>query len=378
MHTAPHAAVGSPPSSRRLQGTHVLRASDAGTHRTLGDELSARGPLPLEAAIGYALEICEAVAGAHAVGRTHGNLGLDKVFLVPGRAGPITKVAFDGPLLAREASREDVARDVRAIGTMLRSLVTGRRDEEIEGATTLPSSVAFVIARSLSQDPESAFHNVGELAQALAPYAAYAAAGQPAAPAAALALSRAGIVGAGIPLAPRQDAIPLTDEWFGPRSQRAGLYAAQPAGTRRGLAFTLVSVALVGFTLGACLFLWRSETLPRWTGTAPPEVATTTITNAAAPAALPVPPTPTEAPKSTAVELLPSAPVAPEPPTTSAAAPRPLPPKVAPATPRETPAAAELRGAAPAEATPPVAVAPAVPAATMTPAVDPDPVPSAP
>ncbi len=350
MHTAPHAAVGSPPSSRRL-GTHVLRASDAGTHRTLGDELSARGPLPIEEAIGYALEICEAVAGAHAVGRTHGNLGLDKVFLVPGRDGPITKVAFDGPLLARDASRDDVARDVRAIGTMLRSLVTGRRDEEIEGATTLPSSVAFVIARSLSQDPQSAFHNVGELAQALA---AYAAAGQPAAPAAALALSRAGIVGAGIPLASRQDAIPLTDEWFGPRSQRAGRYAAQPAGTRRGLAFTLVSVALVGFTLGACLFLWRSETLPRWTGTAPPEVATTTITNAAAPAALPAPPTPTEAPKSTAVELLPSAPVAPEPRTTSAAAPRPLPP------------------------TPPAAVAPAVPAATMTPAVDPDPVPSAP
>lgn len=252
MLSSPLTAAGSPPSSRRLQGEHVLRASDPGAHRTLAAELAARGPLPLSEAVGYTLEICEAVAGAHAIGRTHGELGLDKVFLVSGATGAITKVAFDGPLLANDAAREDVARDLKAIGALLRALVTGQRDEELEGATTLPSSVAFTIARAMSEDPKSSFHNVGELAQALAPCSP---AGQP--PAAALALSRAGIIGAGIPFTP-QDHVPLTDDWFGPRSARD----AAPSGSRGGLALTLVAVALVGFTLGGGLFFWRSGTTP--------------------------------------------------------------------------------------------------------------------
>ena len=175
------------------------------------------------------------------------------------------------------------------------------------------------------------------------------------------------------PVVARQvDAVPLNDEWFAP-SQRSGGHAA-PVAPRRGLTFTLVSVALVGFTLGGCIFLWKSESLPRWTGTAPAEVGTTSITSA------PLTPAPMRAavieePKSTTVDLLPSAP--PAAPQAATPAPRAIAPKVAPAAPRVvTPTASELRGVDPSETPASTESPPAAPAATMAPPVDPDPTPS--
>lgn len=170
--------------------------------------------------------------------------------------------------------------------------------------------------------------------------------------------------------APQVDA-PLNDEWFAP-SQRSGVHDA-PVAPRRGLTFTLVSVALVGFALGGCLFLWTSGSLPRWTGTAPAEVGTTRVTNAPLTPVPPMSAVVTDEPKSTAVDLLPSAPAAavPTTPTPTGAtpatpAPRALAPKVAPAAPRTTPAPASTESSPPA----------AAPAATMAPTVDPDPAPT--
>ena len=175
-------------------------------------------------------------------------------------------------------------------------------------------------------------------------------------------------------VAAQVDPAPLNDEWFAP-SQRYGADPTQAA-PRRGLTFTLVSVALVGFTLGGCLFLWRNESLPRWTGTAPTEVGTTTITNAPlAPVAIAA--VITEEPKSTAVDLLPSPPPpAPQAAITTATVARAQAPKVAPAAPRvTTPAATELRGVDPSEAPASTESSAPAPAATVAPTVDPDPGP---
>lgn len=348
---------------------------DASTMRTLAAELAERGPLPLHQAVAYTLEACEAVAEAHALSLPHGSLGLENVFLAGRAHGTSVKVDWPADAYTRTATREDVAQDLRALGELLRSLVTGTHDSDIDGATTLPSSMAHIVTRALA----GSFNNVAELARALAPYAPpdHASARK-----IALALSRAGIVGGGIPLAaPKAETIPLTDEWFGPRSQRA--VPPGPFGEsltpKRELTFALVTLALVGFTLGGCLFLWRSERLPRWTGTAPPEVGTATITNAPAP---PRPAVVTEGPnadaprKRTAADLLRSAPVAPVT-SASVAAPPALAPKVMPAASRETTTAAEPRRAPPPETPASADSTQAVSGGTVTPTLDPDPAPAA-
>ncbi|HSO32246.1 MAG TPA: hypothetical protein VLT33_07020, partial [Labilithrix sp.] len=238
----------------------MATAPDASTRRALSAEVAERGPLPLAEAVGYTLEACEAVAEAHAAGIAHGDLRPENVFLARGPGGTTVEVPFVGRRSA-DASRQDVARDIAALGGLLRTLISGMNDYELDGAKTLPSTVAEIVARALASGSDAPFQNVSELAQELAPYAPP---DHPSARRIALLMSRAGIVGSGMPLpAPQVDqadqadqASTLGEEWFGPRSLRA-LLVREPSVRRRGLVFALVSLALVGFTLGGCLFLWR-------------------------------------------------------------------------------------------------------------------------
>jgi eukaryotic-like serine/threonine-protein kinase len=341
--------------AQRLEGEHILKVLDVGTLpdgapyavreiavATLASEVEARGALPPEEAVGWTLEACEAVAEAHALGMAHGDLGLDNVHLARGQNGMTVKVAWTNAAKAERAAKEDVARDIAGLGALLRVLVTGRFDQDEDGARTLPSKIAHVVARAVAQDTEGTFHNVAELARALAPAAP---AGHGSARNVAFMLSRAGIVGGSIPLPPASaaDRSGLTDEWFGRASRRSSLGAAHPAPNRRGMVFALVSLALVGFVLGGSWFLWQNGRLPHWTGAAPPEedVGTTHVTSAPATPAEPA----SEEPKSTPVEALPNAP--PE-----VSTPAPAPPTAAPrATARPAPKpSSELRDVAPIEA----------------------------
>src|SRR5687767_4861501 len=71
----------------RLEGEHVLHIIDAGMLSDgvpylvrepwigrLADEVVVRGPLPVEEAVGWTLEILEALAEAHAIGMAHGDV----------------------------------------------------------------------------------------------------------------------------------------------------------------------------------------------------------------------------------------------------------------------------------------------------------------
>lgn len=156
------------------------------------------------------------------------------------------------------------------------------------------------MARALAQEWEGSFQNVAELARELAPFAPP---DHPSAGRIALLMSRAGIVGSGIPL-PAIQAGAGDDAWFGPATTRELVFADDDddddAKQARRLLFAFVSLVLIGFTIGGCLFLWRSELLPRWTGVAPPAIGTATLTSA--------PPVALEDPTSIPVEQLPNAP----------------------------------------------------------------------
>jgi serine/threonine protein kinase len=331
--------------AQRLEGEHVLRVLDVGNLAggvpfavreaalcTLAAEVEATGALHIAKAVGWTLEACEAIAEAHALGMAHGDLRLDNIYLVRGTPEPQVKVAWTSAAKAERAAREDVSRDIAGLAVMLRILATGHVTAE-DGATTLPSDLAHAVARALAQENEGTFHNVSDLARALAPFAPP---GHTSARNVAFLLSRAGVVtgpiptkeaaprssrrgGATIVTTAREDAAPatdrasFTDEWFGRASRTSLVGQVAPRPNHRGLAFALVSVALIALVLGGTWLLWHDGKLPRWTGAAPPEsVGNTEVTSAPAPApenatTTAAPPATAEAPPATAVESLPNA-----------------------------------------------------------------------
>src|SRR6266542_4042743 len=94
-------------SAAQIGSEHVARVSDVGTLETgapymvmeylKGDDLSqvlkTRGRLPLQEALDYVLQACEAVAEAHAIGIVHRDLKPANLFLTQRADGsPLVKV----------------------------------------------------------------------------------------------------------------------------------------------------------------------------------------------------------------------------------------------------------------------------------------------
>jgi len=284
--------------AQQLVGEHVLRVRDVGESRgipfvvreiatrTLAEELEDRGVIPIPEAVGWTLDACEAIAEAHAHGIAHGDVRVENIYLVPGTAAPIVKVAWTSAAKAERAAREDVARDVAGLGAMLHVLATGRASDDGEDhAPTLPDGLAHAVARALAQAPEGGFHSIAELARTLAPYSPP---GHPAPRNIARILSRAGIVSGAVPPAdlPRTTAeqrghgrrvrrTSFTDEWFGRTS-----YAPHGETNRHGRALALVSFALLAAVVMGTWLLWDRGMLPRWTRSEPAEpVGTTELTS---------------------------------------------------------------------------------------------------
>jgi len=281
----------------------------------MATELEASGAVPVPQAVAWTLEACEAIAEAHAIGMAHGDVRLDNVVLARGALDPIVKVAWTSAAKAERAAREDVARDIAGLGSMLRVLTAGRTDIDSDGAATMPGELSQAVARALGQSAEGPFRNVAELARALAPFAPP---DHGSARSVAFLLSRAGIVGGGnleleiapqssrrpssiapISVAPNgpngsnalraqeeqareRDRASFTEEWFNRASRPSTTSEGMPPSTRRTI-FTVVSLVLVAVALGGSWFLSKNGQLPHWTGSAPAEpVDTTEVTSGVA------------------------------------------------------------------------------------------------
>src|SRR5512147_786075 len=94
-------------SAVQLKGEHVCRVYDVGElddgspfivleyleGKDLGQILRELGPLPIAEAVGYVLQVCEAVAEAHALGMVHRDLKPSNFFLTYRHDGlPLVKV----------------------------------------------------------------------------------------------------------------------------------------------------------------------------------------------------------------------------------------------------------------------------------------------
>jgi serine/threonine-protein kinase len=184
-----------------------------------GQDLAARveqrSALPVEEAVGYILQACEAVGEAHALGIVHRDIKPANLFLTTGVDGaPCVKVVdfgiakqHDGGVAVTQtssvlgsplymspeqmrATRDvDARADIWSLGVTLYQLLTGTvpfNGDTIMAVVTmvnmepptpitqyrpdLPGGLAGVIMQCLEKDPARRWPNIATLAAALAPY----------------------------------------------------------------------------------------------------------------------------------------------------------------------------------------------------------------
>jgi tRNA A-37 threonylcarbamoyl transferase component Bud32 len=217
----------------RIQSEHVARVIDVGTlesgapymvmeylsGRDLASELTTRGPLPIEEAVGHVLQACEAIAEAHAHGIVHRDLKPANLFLARRADGsPLVKVLDFGisksaagvgapmnltstqsvmgsplymsPEQLKSTKNVDHRTDIWALGVILYELVTGVTPFRAETVSALiatvvseqppalrtlrpeaPPELEAILSRCLEKDPARRVPHVGTLALALEPLA---------------------------------------------------------------------------------------------------------------------------------------------------------------------------------------------------------------
>ena len=222
-------------AAAQLHSEHVARVLDADTTpegapylvmellegRDLWALVKDEGPLPLETAVDYVLQACEAVAEAHAAGILHRDLKLANLFVTRSAVGaPLVKVLdfglskieslqpesgltsdnhvmgsphFMSPEQMRSSRDVDARSDIWALGVVLYTLLAGRvpfqggyltevcsavLSGDSPSLTSLrpdaPPELEQIVARCLRLEREDRFPSVPELAVALAPFAGVA------------------------------------------------------------------------------------------------------------------------------------------------------------------------------------------------------------
>jgi serine/threonine protein kinase len=217
-------------AAARIRGEHVARVLDVGQLENgapylvmeylegldLAAWLTERGPLPVELAVDFVLQACEAVAEAHSLGIVHRDLKPANLFCVRRPDGlpsikvldfGISKMAPNGtsdghmtttsavvgsplymsPEQMRSSREVDPRADVWALGVVLYELLTGHAPFEAETLPMLvlriaqepappvwtyrsdvPASLAAAISGCLVKDREGRHASVGALAAAIA------------------------------------------------------------------------------------------------------------------------------------------------------------------------------------------------------------------
>ena len=214
-----------------IQSEHVVRVFEVGTlpngasyivmeHLAGGDLaqlLAARGALPIDEAVDYVLEACEAIGEAHKLGIVHRDLKPQNLFVTrtPDGASCVKVLDFGiskaideaapnltsteavmgtplymSPEQVRSLKNVDLRTDIWALGAILFELVTAAPIFEAPSVTALYAMIAMdpptslrtkrpaappeleaVIQRCLHKDPSGRYPDVAALADALAPFA---------------------------------------------------------------------------------------------------------------------------------------------------------------------------------------------------------------
>ena len=218
-------------SAAQLQSEHVVRIFDVGAlpngapyivmehlrGMDLAQTLASRGGFPIEEAVDYVIQSCEALGEAHARGIVHRDLKPQNLFLTQSPDGsPCVKVLDFGISKAHDESQHDLTAtdvvmgtplymspeqvrslknvdhrsDIWALGSILFELLTASPIYMAPSASALcamiamdpptplrarrpqaPEALEQVILRCLHKDPMGRFQDVAALAEALTPFA---------------------------------------------------------------------------------------------------------------------------------------------------------------------------------------------------------------
>jgi serine/threonine-protein kinase len=218
-------------AAARLKGPHITRVMDVGTLDdgspyivmeyiegvTLSETIRQRGPLPVDEAVDYLMQVCEGLAEAHALGIVHRDLKPSNLMLTRGIDGsPLLKIldfgiarygesnqstltgssvmlgspSYMSPEQIRDAHRVDPRSDVWSLGVTLYELLTGNLPFEAftpagliarisvdppappgDYRPELPPALQQILLRCLEKSPEARFDGMADLADALLPFA---------------------------------------------------------------------------------------------------------------------------------------------------------------------------------------------------------------
>jgi len=221
-------------AAAKIKSPHVARVVDVGTLENgspymvmeflegtdLGTVLEQSGLLPVDVAVSYVLQTCEALAAAHAARVIHRDIkpsnlfltkgpdhapvikvldfGISKLLDVNSLSGNITETqramgspSYMAPEQMRSARRVDGRADIWSTGVVLYELLTGQLPFSADtipelyalildatsvpspmraGRDDLPEELERIVLKCLAKDPDQRFRDVAELAEALAPF----------------------------------------------------------------------------------------------------------------------------------------------------------------------------------------------------------------
>jgi serine/threonine-protein kinase len=221
-------------AAAKIKSPHVARVVDVGTLENgspymvmeflegtdLGTVLEQSGVLPMQTAITYLLQTCEALAAAHAARVIHRDIKPSNLFLTRGPDGtPLIKVldfgisklldvnslsgsitetqramgspSYMAPEQMRSARKVDGRADIWSAGVVLYELLTGQLPFTADtipelyalildpasvprpmrtGREDLPEELEHIVSKCLAKEPDARFRDVAELAEALMPF----------------------------------------------------------------------------------------------------------------------------------------------------------------------------------------------------------------